>query len=102
MSENIGSPVPKRAASASSSSAGASAISTQQDTDEVILDKGHESPHMKLIDSQKIKFQDSALNSSKSMSNQKEESKLKFSIQSILNKNRDSSGNRDSNKTNAS
>ena len=102
MSEDTGSPVPQRAASAGSSAAGASTISTQQSTDEVFLDNGHESPHMKLIVSRKIKFQDSALNSSKSMSNQKEESKLKFSIQSILNKNRDSSGNRDSNKTNAS
>ena len=54
----MSSPVPKRAVSANSSSAGASAIDAQQDTDKVIPDNGHESPHMTLINSQKTKIQE--------------------------------------------
>ena len=98
MSEDTGSPVPQRAASAGSSAAGASTISTQQDTDEVVLHIGHESSHIKPIDSHKIRFQNSASDSSKSMSNQ-EKSKLDFSIHAILNKNRDSNGSPDSKKS---
>ena len=99
MPKNIGSPVPKRAVSACSSSAGASNINIQQSTDEVFPDNELKSPHIKLIVSHKIKIQNSALNSSQDISIQKEKSKLKFSIHSILNSNRDSSGNRDSNKS---
>ena len=91
MSEKTSSPVPKRAITAKNSAANANASSSQQDADEVVVLAGHESQHMNTIDSQKIRFQNQALGSSKVINNQNGETKLKFSIQAILHENRESS-----------
>ena len=91
MSETTSSPVPTRAITAKSSTANVSATSSQQDADEVVVVNGHGSQHTSTIDSQKIRFQSQALASSKVINNQNCEDKLNFSIQAILNENRNSS-----------
>ena len=98
MPKNMSSPVQNRAVTADTSAAGASATHTTQDTSAVVSNEGHESSHTKLIDSQKVRDQNSASNLSQATNNQTEKKNLKFSVQAILEKEHNSNKNRDSGK----
>ena len=67
MSEETSSPVQKRAVSANSSSADTSTSNSQRKADEMVLEVGHDSPHMTPIDSQKIKFQENDSSNAKKL-----------------------------------
>ena len=98
MPKNMSSPVQKRAVTADTSSAGASATHTTQDMSAVVSNEGHESSHATLIDSQKVRDQNSASNLAQATNNQTEKKNLKFSVQAILEKEHNSNKNRDSRK----
>ena len=95
MSENMSSTVHKRAVTADTSAARANATHATQDTSAVVLNEGHESSHTTLTDSQKVRNQNSALNSPQTTDKQNEKNNLKFSVQAILDKDHNSSKNRD-------